>query len=624
MIYQTSKLALIVLFIGLISVKAYSQTDNVGIGTTTPNNSAVLDLTSTSKGFLAPRMTQAQRTAIATPANGLVVYQTDNSSGFYYYNGTSWVYGLNGTGVSSFAWGLTGNSGTNPASNFLGTTDNQPLYFKSNNNTFLIINTNGSIQRDNSGNSRGVEAVDLQINRSANTQVASGNRSFIFSGDNNTASGVSSSVGGSTNTSSGTNSFVGGGNNNEASGANSAIFGGQYLKLGASSFGFNASGAALIDLSSLGNIGYIGNANLMIGNSDNTAREIRFLHPTVTPGTAFYTSFKAQTQTANIPYILPSGQGGADTYLKNDGSGNLSWATPSGGSSTGWSLTGNATTDSTSNFLGTTDDNPMVIKSNNSERIRVRTNGQIGFSGSVGLGTNDPATNLHIYENNTDTEPALQIQQASSGDAALRLTTNTNSQNISVGIDASDNSTFKVSNASSLGAAANTMMKIHTRSGSEGIVEFTNQSRARAYLGNSQTINTTSWTQVQFNNTSFDSKSEFSTTNYEFTSKEAGYYQVNSRVEFNTSSLTISNTNTAYCSIAIYVSGSIYSYGNNLGFRILTDNNVIRNNNAPVVSDIIYMTAGQTIRIYVYQNTGSNLPLNTSSGVSYVSIHKLS
>ncbi|GIV43239.1 MAG: hypothetical protein KatS3mg035_0362 [Bacteroidia bacterium] len=63
----------------------------IGIGTTTPNPSSILDLSSTDKGFLAPRMTQAQRTAIATPATGLLVYQTDGTPGFYYYNGTNWI-----------------------------------------------------------------------------------------------------------------------------------------------------------------------------------------------------------------------------------------------------------------------------------------------------------------------------------------------------------------------------------------------------------------------------------------------------------------------------------------------------------------------------------------------------
>ena len=72
----------------------------VGIGTTTPNASAVLDLTSTTQGLLPPRMTQAQRDAIASPVAGLMVYQSDGTSGLYYYTGSAWVYIINGTAGS--------------------------------------------------------------------------------------------------------------------------------------------------------------------------------------------------------------------------------------------------------------------------------------------------------------------------------------------------------------------------------------------------------------------------------------------------------------------------------------------------------------------------------------------
>ena len=51
----------------------------------------MLDVKSSSKGFLPPRMTSTQRTAITSPATGLVVFQTDAQSGLYYYTGTEWA-----------------------------------------------------------------------------------------------------------------------------------------------------------------------------------------------------------------------------------------------------------------------------------------------------------------------------------------------------------------------------------------------------------------------------------------------------------------------------------------------------------------------------------------------------
>jgi hypothetical protein len=64
---------------------------SVGIGTITPDTSAILDLTSTNKGFLIPRLDSLARTQIVTPAQGLMVYQTNGSKGFYYYNGSIWL-----------------------------------------------------------------------------------------------------------------------------------------------------------------------------------------------------------------------------------------------------------------------------------------------------------------------------------------------------------------------------------------------------------------------------------------------------------------------------------------------------------------------------------------------------
>jgi hypothetical protein len=62
----------------------------VGIGTDTPDNTAMLEVQSTSKGVLFPRMTTVQRTGIATPATGLHVFDT-NSNSLWFYNGSFWV-----------------------------------------------------------------------------------------------------------------------------------------------------------------------------------------------------------------------------------------------------------------------------------------------------------------------------------------------------------------------------------------------------------------------------------------------------------------------------------------------------------------------------------------------------
>jgi hypothetical protein len=72
--------ALAFLFIG--SIATYGQKNNVGIGTSVPDQSALLDLSSNSKGLLIPRMSLSQRSSIQNPANGLLIYQSDFASGF--------------------------------------------------------------------------------------------------------------------------------------------------------------------------------------------------------------------------------------------------------------------------------------------------------------------------------------------------------------------------------------------------------------------------------------------------------------------------------------------------------------------------------------------------------------
>ena len=63
----------------------------VGIGTATPNTTAALDIQSTTRGMLVPRMNASQRTSITTPAQGLMVYQTDAPIGLWMYVNSQWL-----------------------------------------------------------------------------------------------------------------------------------------------------------------------------------------------------------------------------------------------------------------------------------------------------------------------------------------------------------------------------------------------------------------------------------------------------------------------------------------------------------------------------------------------------
>ncbi len=155
-----------------------SAVENVGIGTQTPDNSAVLDIQSADKGLLIPRLTMKQRNAIKSPANGLMVYQTGEKPGFYFFNGDTWKP-LSDSDAKSVAtldangWALDGNATATAnraaasAASFIGTPASVPINFKiggitagslSNSTNFYLgyeANLNGGTGLNNTGIGRG-------------------------------------------------------------------------------------------------------------------------------------------------------------------------------------------------------------------------------------------------------------------------------------------------------------------------------------------------------------------------------------------------------------------------------------------------------------------------------------
>ena len=130
----------------LLLIGAFGFAQNIAINSdgTAPDASAILDVKSIAKGLLLPRMTASQRTAIASPATGLLMYQTDGANGFYYNNGTPSTPNWLQLPSNLASWSVNGNAGTNPATNFIGTMDNQSLAFKINNQKAGLLGTNSN------------------------------------------------------------------------------------------------------------------------------------------------------------------------------------------------------------------------------------------------------------------------------------------------------------------------------------------------------------------------------------------------------------------------------------------------------------------------------------------------
>lgn len=574
----TSRIGVVIAFVFILSINPgdlYAQ-ENVGIGTNSPDASAVLhldiDLLSSPKGFLAPRMTNAERGNISSPATGLIIFQTDDQpgepSGFYYYDGTDWLRISDGS-VSGDYWSLTGNASTTPATDYIGTSDDVDLIIKTDAAQRMKFNstTNGG---------------DVEINE-----------------------------------------------------------------------------------------------NLSLTNS-GTVKEFRILEQSGN-GTNF-TGFKAPDALAgDVMYTLPDDFGSNGEFLMTDATGSLSWNIPSvsipGGAEgytihySGGSWVANSFLYNTGSQIGINTTSPNLarmhlvddVSSENRAAFRVQQQplGGPGYvygihstiagtapsqvagyfsstgsannyaliadNGFVGVGIINPDKKMHLRVNeNTKVQFKLE-QEHASGDVGQLFNLESGSINFTVGVDNDDNDNFEISNSDELTGTtysdANTMMRIHSETNSEGIVDFPNQSRARAYR-NTSTFSLTSGSAIpiEYNAESFDSKNEFNTTNYTFTAKETGYYQVNARFEFDPPA---DPNNQSYCYATIYVGVTEYARG---AYFSLEDSDSDRafGTAAATVSDIIYVEAGQTVQIYGYQNSGASVDVNFSDHLTYFSIHKLS
>jgi hypothetical protein len=165
---------LAIIFCLLLSIPSFSQ---IGISSTNtpPNTSAMLDVSSTTKGLLMPRMTTAQRLAILSPAVGLTVYDT-NYSGYWMYNGSAWqpispwltsgnnIYNDNsgnvGIGISVPGFGLdVRKSNGTLFTTQIGATANNTVRILKNISPGNVISSTAALYVESGQNLDGIQAV---------------------------------------------------------------------------------------------------------------------------------------------------------------------------------------------------------------------------------------------------------------------------------------------------------------------------------------------------------------------------------------------------------------------------------------------------------------------------------
>jgi len=226
----------------IVSLMYFTSTfsqQNVGISDTpiNPHASSMLEIQSTEKGLLIPRMTTAQRLAINAPANGLMVFDTDENCLVFYSTPSSvWLSlcdfpgpqgpqgeqgppgpqgpqgpqgeqgppGVGGSGEP--AWELVGNAGINPNINYLGTNDNNPLVIRTNNIERARFTTDASIGINNNNpnpatildiasSNRGIMIPRVALtSRFLANPIANPTNSLLIYNTANTATGVPSNI----------------------------------------------------------------------------------------------------------------------------------------------------------------------------------------------------------------------------------------------------------------------------------------------------------------------------------------------------------------------------------------------------------------------------------------------
>ena len=377
----------------------------IGLGTTQPDSNAILDISSTSKGLLLPRLSTAQRKAMNNPSNGMLVYDTDSAM-LYLRKNNSWNY-LALTASSSGSWATTGNAGTSPSNNFIGTTDNQSLVFRVNNiqsgkidqplnNTSFGYQTAASTTTGSLSTYIGYQAGYANTTGSANTATGFGALKNNTTAVANTAFGTSALF---NTTTGGSNTCVGAyAMQNNGTGSNNTAMG--YASLGSNS---NANGNTAYGAGSMQNNG-TGINNTAVGNGAMQSNSSG-------SSNAGLGAFVMQNNTTGI-YNVAMGY----TALANNSSGgnNVAIGNTSGGS---------ISTGSNNTFLGSNADassgaltNATAIGYN--ARVAASNALVLGGTGSyavnVGIGTTSPGNFLEVNSGNGGSS-GLRLKQLPTG-----------------------------------------------------------------------------------------------------------------------------------------------------------------------------------------------------------------
>ncbi|MBK6541458.1 MAG: hypothetical protein IPG10_09295 [Flavobacteriales bacterium] len=374
----------------IAGVNAAPASTNVGIGTTAPTER--LDVVGKA------RVTNFQMTTGA--GAGMIMIADALGNG-------SWA---NPAGNTVNAWDLTGNSGTNPSVNYIGTSDNALLRFRTNNTQAGLL-----------------DHATLNAFYGTNAGIVSGGSLNTFLG----------ATAGNANSTGAGNTFVGAasGGSNSTGTENTAI-------------GFSANVSnALTNATAVGNRALATQSNSVVLGSINGVNG-----SSVSANVGIGTTAPAQRLHVVGNIRMEDGNQAVGRVLTSDVNGVASWQAPAG---SGWGLVGNAGTNPATNFVGTTDAQALVFRTGNLERAR------ISAAGNFGVNTTAPGNSLHVrfapLGPNINATMRLEVAEAASS-TNVTFSNSVNGNNVSFGL--AGNGDFGLALAANFSSAAGDALRI--------------------------------------------------------------------------------------------------------------------------------------------------------------------